>query len=444
MALADTPNSGQRRRLDSWKEVADYIGRDVRTATRWEAQGMPLHRVPGGKGTSVFGFTDEIDAWMAGGRPESESPDSLAAGTAIEPEGTIHPAPPARRRIATAAAAALLFTIATAAIAMRGSWGPLDAGTLRVDVTHTGVSLADASGVSRMIHRFAPGVGEPAGLRPPQAGDVDGDGVPDVLVGVTYYQDPADRSVRSGELLNLSTRGDMRWRFAFDDVLTFGDGAHDGPWALADWQSRPAGADARFAVAAHHYTWWAAMVAVLDRDGRRLSTFVHPGWVERVLWVGDDRLVIAGFNNLRDEAMFALLDADDVAGQAPGSAGTAYACASCPSTPPLFYATFARSELNRVTAGRFNRAFVSAVGDRFLVTTSETGQERSEATAIYEFDRDLRFIRARYSERYWDEHGRLELEGRIAHTREACPDRDGPAAIHVWSAGGWQRVAAPR
>ena len=66
MALADIPSSGQPRRLDSWKEIADYIGRDVRTATRWEAQGMPLHRVPGGKGVSVFAFTDEVDAWMAG------------------------------------------------------------------------------------------------------------------------------------------------------------------------------------------------------------------------------------------------------------------------------------------------------------------------------------------------------------------------------------------
>lgn len=442
MALADIPSPGRRRRLDSWKEIADYIGRDVRTATRWEAQGMPLRRVPGGKGTSVFAFTDEIDAWMATGRPEPEPPDAPSAtGPTIEPEGAIPAGPRPHRRVATAVAAALLFTLATAAIVMRGGPVPLDAGTLRVDVTPTGVSLADASGVSRMIHRFAPGIGVPAGLRPPQVGDVDGDGVPDVLVGVSYYLDQTDRSVRSGELLSLSTRGDIRWRFGFDDVLTFGDGAHDGPWVLADWQSGLAGAGARFAVAAHDFTWWAAMVAVLDRDGRRLSTFVNPGWVESVLWVGNDRLAIAGFNNQRDEAMFALLDADDAAGQAPGTEGTAYACASCPSTPLLFYATFARSELNRVTAAPFNRAQVSLLNDRVIVTTTEVEGGTAGLGAIYEFDRDLRFVRARYSDRYWDEHGRLAREGRIAHAREACPERDGPGAIHVWKAGeGWVRV----
>ena len=123
------------------------------------------------------------------------------------------------------------------------------------------------------------------------------------------------------------------------------------------------------------------MLAVLDQDGRRLSTFVNPGWIESVRWLDHDRLAIAGFNNARDEAMFAVLEAPDVAGQAPGSTGTPYVCVSCPSTVPLFYATFARSEVNRVTASRFNRAAVSAVGDQILVTTSETGHDRSGATA---------------------------------------------------------------
>ena len=441
MALADIPTPRQPRRLDSWKEVADYIGRDVRTATRWEAQGMPLHRVPGGKGTSVFAFTDEIDAWMAGGRQENEPPDAAPATPAtIAAEGAIRSVLRPRRRAAAAVVAALLFTIAAAYIAMRGGSAPLDARTLRADVSPAGISLTDASGVSRMIHTFAPGMGVPVEVRAPQVGDVDGDGVPDVLAGVSFYQDSADRSFRSGELLNLSTSGEVRWRFAFDDVLTFGDGARDGPWALADWQSRRAGPDARFAVAAHDYTWWAAMVAVLDRDGRRLSTFVNPGWVESVLWVGDDRLAIGGFNSMRDEAMFALLDVNGAAGQAPGSEGTSFACASCPSTPPLFYATFARSELNRLTAGRFNRARVSLLNDRVTVTTIEIEGETTAATAIYEFDRSLRLLGATYAERYWDAHRRLELEGRIAHAREACPERDGPAAIHVWSDSDWRRV----
>ena len=34
-----------REHLDSWKEIAAYLGRDVTTAQRWEKrEGMPIHR----------------------------------------------------------------------------------------------------------------------------------------------------------------------------------------------------------------------------------------------------------------------------------------------------------------------------------------------------------------------------------------------------------------
>jgi hypothetical protein len=32
------------RRLNSWKEVAAYLQRDVRTVQRWEFEGLPVYR----------------------------------------------------------------------------------------------------------------------------------------------------------------------------------------------------------------------------------------------------------------------------------------------------------------------------------------------------------------------------------------------------------------
>lgn len=76
------------------------------------------------------------------------------------------------------------------------------------------------------------------------------------------------------------------------------------------------------------------------------------------------------------------------------------------------------------------------------MTTTEI--QESTVTAIYEFDRDLRLTRARYSEAYWDAHRQLEGEGRLTHTREACAESQGPPAIHVWAAKGWQPVTPLR
>lgn len=60
--------SAARSRLDSWKEIAGYLGRDVRTVIRWEKdKGLPVHRVPGGKRHAVFAYVVEIDAWLLSG-----------------------------------------------------------------------------------------------------------------------------------------------------------------------------------------------------------------------------------------------------------------------------------------------------------------------------------------------------------------------------------------
>jgi hypothetical protein len=56
-----------RDRLDSWKEIAVYLGREVRTAQRWEKrEGLPVHRHIHPKASSVRAFKHEIDAWLHG------------------------------------------------------------------------------------------------------------------------------------------------------------------------------------------------------------------------------------------------------------------------------------------------------------------------------------------------------------------------------------------
>jgi hypothetical protein len=60
--------------LSSWKEIAQYFNRGVRTVQRWEAElGMPVHRPHGGSRTAVMAIREELDTWMAS-RPIRNSP----------------------------------------------------------------------------------------------------------------------------------------------------------------------------------------------------------------------------------------------------------------------------------------------------------------------------------------------------------------------------------
>ncbi len=51
--------------LESWKEIAAFLGRDVRTCQRWEREmALPIHRLDGSPRARVFAYKDELSAWL--------------------------------------------------------------------------------------------------------------------------------------------------------------------------------------------------------------------------------------------------------------------------------------------------------------------------------------------------------------------------------------------
>ena len=73
------PERPPEDRLDSWKEIAAYLGRDVTTVQRWEKrEGMPVHRHVHEKRGSVYALQAELDAWREGRRERLEAEDEHA------------------------------------------------------------------------------------------------------------------------------------------------------------------------------------------------------------------------------------------------------------------------------------------------------------------------------------------------------------------------------
>jgi len=51
--------------LSSWKEIASYVGRSVRTVQRWEREiGLPVHRPTAKNEGVVVALPAELDAWV--------------------------------------------------------------------------------------------------------------------------------------------------------------------------------------------------------------------------------------------------------------------------------------------------------------------------------------------------------------------------------------------
>ncbi|NIV36182.1 MAG: tetratricopeptide repeat protein [Anaerolineae bacterium] len=61
-------------RLESWKEIASYLNRTVRTVRRWEKQeGLPVHRHLHKKLGTVYAYKAEIDTWWESRRARLEN-----------------------------------------------------------------------------------------------------------------------------------------------------------------------------------------------------------------------------------------------------------------------------------------------------------------------------------------------------------------------------------
>jgi len=55
-----------RKVLGSWKEIAAYLGKGVRTVQRWENDlGLPVRRPDGAAKGVVYASTDELERWLA-------------------------------------------------------------------------------------------------------------------------------------------------------------------------------------------------------------------------------------------------------------------------------------------------------------------------------------------------------------------------------------------
>lgn len=420
---------GQGERLDSWKAIAAYLGRDAGTVRRWErARGLPVHRVPGGKGSSVFAYTAEIDQWLKSAGQEAFT----EADQPVSPVGG--------KSLITWSA----LLAAIAAVALAGWWAQrprANAADLQLHMSEQELTAVSGDGRQLWVHRL----GDDWRHIKSEVGEATR-----VVVGpeprVYYFTGQrfrrADNTAGGGELTALDINGNVRWTFGFFDTVMFGGKNFTEPWAmtaLSVLESAPP----RLAIAAHHWTWSASLIAILDDNGKRLGTFANHGWIEQVHWLAPDRLTFGGFSESQNGGLVGLLDPAHLDGQAGEPVGSPHHCANCGKAPPLRMMAMPRSEVNLLTQSRFNRAILEKTPDRIIVRTVEVPplDGQGAADAIYEFTYGLDLVSATFSQRYWEVHDRLQLEKKVDHDRAHCPFKDGPRDYRAWSPGtGWVTI----
>ena len=87
----DTVSSSPQDRLDSWKEIACYLRREVRTVQLWEKnEGLPIHRHFHKSLGSVFAFRSEIERWKREVTKARTGNETSAAASVIGRSVRVH------------------------------------------------------------------------------------------------------------------------------------------------------------------------------------------------------------------------------------------------------------------------------------------------------------------------------------------------------------------
>lgn len=428
------------RRLGSWKEIAGYVGRDARTVARWEKErGFPVRRLPGGPRSSVFAYTDEIDAWMRGAAGDAAAADAAADGSSSAAQDTSQAFDPAlvpsRRPIKYWLSASIIVLVA--GLVASYLWGRR---LLITEIRAEGTEVSALSGGARVWSRD---LDVPVRFAPVpqqyQIADVDDDGAADAVAAVHLVGGPLDVA----RLLYFTSDGVLRWQQTLEQSVVYGGETYGGPWGSGPVIVQKGSRGTRVVWATHHYTWWPAVVAMLDREGYVRGRFMHPGWITAMHALPADRIVIAGISNEYDSDVVAVLDEASWPGAAPPGGNPAFTCRDCPEGRPLRYFVVPRTELNALAATPRLQAHIHSVERGITVRTYQNGNDAGGGELILEFAPDMTPVRARMSDAYWTWHRRMESEGRVRHSSEACPDRRG-VELREWRRGeGWRRLLVP-
>lgn len=433
------PLSGPRHlsRLDSWKAIADYFGRSVRTVMRWERdRNLPVHHVPGGNTRTVFALVEELDAWMAGEH-----------GVAVAAEASVAAAPPLPdsspkrwHRSHSWRIAALVFTglavIGAVAVMPPGVRSPEAAPIATAAMVERLLVSSDAAG--REVWRYElPAGTAPFGTRGARVVDISGDGRPDVLALLRTMRPEGDGT---GALLAIDSQGARLWQRSLDDSYRFGDTDYGPTWFPENAIVYHQAGAVRITATLHHNTWWPDIVATFDAEGRVLAKFVNTGWLFGLNLTRDDRYLLAsGVSNAFGGAVLVVLDAANPGGTAPSDGGSLPACANCPPGAPRAYVVAPWSDLARPAELPTIIVQVSDSGTILLRAQQRRPGAGAVPEIIIELSPSLEVVERTVSDTFREAHDLLARSGELDHATAACPWLTPP--VRVWTVDrGWRDI----
>jgi hypothetical protein len=326
------PNGKKENLLTSWKEIAAYLDRDVRTCIRWEKKfGLPVHRLDKDSKSKVFAYRDEIDRWLKD-RSAPEFLDGMRAFSGGQGgrllivlvllilAGAAYFLIPGIRSDAVPAG----FHVRGTSLVVTNARG--------TELWHHDTGLADLEREAFYREHYQDkkrGVDYVPKWPLISIRDINGDGRPETL-----FSTQTASELNEGVLLCFNSKGRELWRFTAGRELAFGDKVYRREYRIFGFDVADYDGDGKpeILVISFHKPDWPCQVATLDASGNIEGEYWNSGYLMDAMsgdvdGDGKKEIVLAGVNNGYRRGCVIVFKDGNVQGSSPQDEG-AYRSAS--------------------------------------------------------------------------------------------------------------------
>ncbi len=425
--------------LRSWKEIAAYLGVDVRTCYRWEDdRGMPVHRASiAEKKSPVFAYKDELDAWF-----KEAFQSTRGNGEARK-----------RRRKGWVLAAASLVVLAgvlSYVFFLRTPRQPVDFRIegpvfIALDKYKRELWRKDTKAENLRPEQFYrdnfqfPRRSTPNILPILVIRDINGDRDNEVLFALVRERDQTGEGI----IFCWDRHGRELWNFPAGRLLRCPKKVFSPDYRIAGFYCRDIDGDGKLEtfVEAFQAPDWPCQLALLDSSGKKIGEFWNAGYLKDLTFHdingdGREELIICGVNNEYRGGCLIIFDPKNISGGSPQTDD--FVCEGIGPGSMLYYV---RTPYVDVSEAQHNPV-------EGLRTLEITKNGWIEATAnnglIYDFDFGLDCVQASWGNSFIMAHYELSRSGAVTSTLEGDSYRQMLLkGILYWTGSAWTPEPSP-
>lgn len=310
--------------LSSWKEIATYLGCNIRTSRRWEKLlGLPVHRIEGSPRSRVFAYKNELDAW-------------------VKKRNDVLPGRPGK-------------TIKQVFLSLRSAWGLLVLASVaailfpfflkranslcpfRTEIQGSELVVFDKKAhelwrkntylenlqtndfyQSRFNKKSAPDKNPLNGLPVSFIRDINKDRRPEILFSIQTVDQT------NPILICYDHMGKELWRFRGGKEMIFGSTVYYSDYEIAGFDISDFDNDGRdeIFVLSYHRPDWPTQLVLLDCEGKKLGEYWNSGQLNDYLVLdlnedGKKELILVGLNNEYRKGCLLAFDPGNISGGSP-------------------------------------------------------------------------------------------------------------------------------